>query len=111
MTSEEFIAAIEKKGNFIFELSWYYDYFRDTTDKEFGQIMRAVCEFTLSGNLQDFEDRGLNIIARAMKTGIEKQTEGYIKRCNQNAKNGAKGGEAKAQKRNHDELTEKNDWW
>ena len=104
MTSEEFIAAIEKKGNFIFELSWYYDYFRDTTDKEFGQIMRAVCEFTLSGNLQDFEDRGLNIIARAMKTGIEKRTESYINQCEQRRENGRKGGKAKAENQRQNDI-------
>lgn len=104
MTSEEIRAAIEKKGNFIFELSWYYEFFRDTTDEEFGKIMRAICEFAFSGELQELHDRGLNVIARAMKTGIEKRTESYINQCEQRRENGRKGGKAKADNQRQNDI-------
>lgn len=111
MTKEEFIKASEKKHDFIFDLSWYEEFFRDTTDEEFGKIMRAVCEFTISGELQDLQDRGLNVIARAMRAGIEKRTESYIIQCAQRRENGRKGGKAKAENQRQNDIHDDWDSW
>ncbi|MBR3419199.1 MAG: hypothetical protein IKG82_10965 [Oscillospiraceae bacterium] len=111
MTREEFLSAISKKGNFVFPLDWYAEYFCDASDAEIGQIMRAICEYCLTGDLQRFDDRGLNVICKAMSIGIWKTTEAYIERCEQNRESGRKGGRAKAENQRQNDNPDDSDTW
>lgn len=111
MTREEMTAAIVKKQNFVFDISWYEQYFVDATDSEIGQIMRAICEYALTGELRRFDDRGLNVICRSMAIGIQKRTETYISRCEQNRESGRKGGKAKAENQRQNDIPDDSDAW
>ncbi len=110
MTNAEFVDAVAKKGNFIFCLSWFEQYFTsDVSDEEIGIIMRAVRKYCETGETIDLNDRGLNVILKTICIGIWKTTESYIETCDRRRQAGSKGGTKKAENQrgqnNHIETT------
>ena len=72
----------------------YQDHFNLLTDAELGRLIRDVNNYVKNGVLPQYsdQDRVLNMAFSFMKTNIDIETDKYIKKCERNKQNGARGG-------------------
>lgn len=92
------------KDSFIFHLENAED-LEDLTMDEKGQILTAMIIYQSTGEEPVFEDRALRMAWRPLLRRMKADQEAYDERCEENRKNGAKGGAPKgnqnARKNNH----------
>lgn len=89
--------AIKDKNNYIMH-STYNEHFNLLTDAELGRLIRDVNNYVETGALPQYnekEERVINMAFSFMKATIDLEKENYIKKCEQNKRNGARGGRPK----------------
>ena len=64
----------------------------ELTDEEFGQMMRAVFAYWRKGENPTFSDRFMRACWKPIRQAIDRSTEAYEAKCEQNRQNGKKGG-------------------
>ena len=92
--------AIKDKNNYIMH-STYNEHFNLLTDAELGRLIRDVNNYVETGALPQYnekEERVINMAFSFMKATIDLEKENYIKKCEQNKRNGARGGRPKKSK-------------
>lgn len=65
------------------------------SDKEFGQLMRAVFEYNINGTVPEFTSRTVQACWNPIKDSLDRSAEAYEQRCEKNRENGKKGGRPK----------------
>lgn len=80
-----------KKESFIAYDEWAENC-DDLTDEEFGILMRAVFKYKKTGENPAFSDRTMRACWKPIKQSLDRTIEAYRAKCEQNKKNGEKGG-------------------
>ena len=82
------------KDTFLAFTEWE-DNCEDLSDEEFGQMMRALFKYVKNGEKPAFSDRTMRSCWRPIQQAIDRAEKAYEDKCEQNRKNGKKGGAPK----------------
>ena len=98
----------DKRKSFVLLFEWG-DSFRLLSEQDAGRLILAIFDAREHGvmpNFDDDKDLPLKIIFNTINKAQNYWLENYIATCEQNAKNGKKGGDATANKNQKDEITD-----
>lgn len=85
-----------KKGFILY--TDYYQYFKELTDEELGEVFRAVFEYQRGGEIKIFKQKYMHFLFILIKNNLDRDNDKYDKMCERNRQNAIKRWDTKIQK-------------